>query len=285
MIEPDFASKPKPKRKLGAKVLLRNLGLASVDTPNDGNCFVHCALRILQRLDSTAGKHANTTLRSLRAGMCDELLRNSEKYQEFVGDASAPAFKHYVEGMKEQTTYVDHAGIIALANLYPSELGRIVLLSTLSGKVVLHQSVMDSSDPVMVAMKADGISHSTVRAAMESGVSFMHFRPGTGKDEHGGHYESITLLPPSGVHHTASSSGRQHDEAGVQDRVRQGLRLGEPLGEVGDAQLYPVYFLVGTPGESAYALWDRVVDPILAHNQMRYRHTKDGRLSKKDQRF
>ena len=282
MIEPDFASKP--KRKLGAKVLLTNLGLASVVTPEDGNCFVHCALRILQRLDST-GKHADTTLRSLRADMCDELLRNSEKYLPFVGDASASVFKRYVKGMKQPTTYVEQAGIIALANLYPGQLGRIVLLSTVSGKVVLHQSVMDSTDPVMVAMKADGnISHSTVRAAMESGVSFMHFRPGTGNDERGGHYESIELLNPSGVHHAASSSG-QHDEAGVQNRVRQGRRLGEPLGEVGDAQLSPVYFLVGAPGESAHALWKRVVDPILAHNQMRYRHTKDGRPSKKDQRF
>ena len=48
--------------------------------------------------------------------------------------------------MKRSKTHVDNLGIQALANVYPNELGRIMFLSTNTGKVVLHY-FMDSDDP------------------------------------------------------------------------------------------------------------------------------------------
>ncbi len=61
-------------KALPALSLLGMLGLLLVSAPMDGNCYLHCAVCILKKVDSK--KHAATTHDSLRAEMCVELLRN-----------------------------------------------------------------------------------------------------------------------------------------------------------------------------------------------------------------
>ena len=67
--------------------------------------------------------------------------------------------------MKQSRTHVEHLGIQALANVYP-ELGRIMFLSTDTGKVVLHY-FMNSDDPSMKLITAKNIiSRAAVKAAV-----------------------------------------------------------------------------------------------------------------------
>ena len=96
--------------------------------------------------------------------------------------------------MKRSKTFVDHLGIQALANVYP-ELGRIIFLSTNTGKVVLHY-FMDSDDLSMKLITADDIiSRAAVKAAMLAGVTFIKFIPGIGENELGGHFDNLDVLP------------------------------------------------------------------------------------------
>ena len=77
------------------------------------------------------------------------------------------SFTRYVDAMKRSKTHVDNLGIQALANLYP-ELGRIMFLSTNTGKVVLHY-FMNSDDPSMKLIRADDIiSRAAVKTAMQA---------------------------------------------------------------------------------------------------------------------
>ena len=69
--------------------------------------------------------------------------------------------------MKRSKTHVDNLGIQALANVYPNELGRIMFLSTNTGKVVLHY-FMDSDDPSMKLISAENI---ILRAAVKAAVA------------------------------------------------------------------------------------------------------------------
>ena len=72
-VVPPVVSLPATKA-LSALCLLGMLGFLPVSAPMDGNCYLHCAVRILKKADSK--KHAATTHDILRAEMCDELLRN-----------------------------------------------------------------------------------------------------------------------------------------------------------------------------------------------------------------
>ena len=96
--------------------------------------------------------------------------------------------------MKRSKTFVDHLGIQALANVYP-ELGRIIFLSTNTGKVVLHH-FMNSDDPSMKLITADDIiSRAAVKAAILAGITFIKFIPGIGENELGGHFDNLDVLP------------------------------------------------------------------------------------------
>ena len=96
--------------------------------------------------------------------------------------------------MKQSRTHVEHLGIQALANVYP-ELGRIMFLSTDTGKVVLHY-FMNSDDPSMKLITAKNIiSRAAVKAAMLAGVTFIKFTPGIGEKELGGHFDNLDALP------------------------------------------------------------------------------------------
>jgi len=168
------------------------LGLVPALVPGDGNCALHCEVAILKEADSM--KHAKTTHDSLRAEMCSELLQNSNAYQGYhVGNTAS--YHRYVDRMKKTKTYVDHLGLQALAALYPNELGRIVILSIHTGKVVQHH-FMDSSDPSMKEFRKDAIiSRTAVEAATLAGVKFMKFKPGEGEKERGGHYDNLHVIP------------------------------------------------------------------------------------------
>ncbi len=131
--------------------LLGMLGLVPALVPGDGNCALYCEVAILKEADSM--KHAKTTHDSLRAEMCLELLENSNAYEPYhVGNKAS--YQRYVDRMKISKTYVDHLGLQALAAVYPNELGRIVILSIHTGKVVQHH-FMDSSDPSMKEFSKD----------------------------------------------------------------------------------------------------------------------------------
>ena len=96
--------------------------------------------------------------------------------------------------MKQSRTHVEHLGIQALANVYPEQ-GRIMFLSTDTGKVVLHY-FMNSDDPSMKLITADDIiSRAAVKAAMLAGVTFIKFIPGIGENELGGHFDNLDVLP------------------------------------------------------------------------------------------
>ena len=75
--------------------------------------------------------------------------------------------------------------------MYPSELGRIAFLSTNTGKVIVHNFMLDPI--VKLISEDDNISHA-IEAATLAGVTFMKYTPGEGEKELGGHYDDIRVL-------------------------------------------------------------------------------------------
>ena len=133
--------------------------------------------------------------------------------------------------MKRSKTHVEHLGIQALANVYPTELGRIMFLSPNTGKVVLHY-FMNSDDPSMKLITAEKIiSRAAVKAAMLAGVKFIKFTPGIGEKELGGHFDNLDALPDHKDDDKSMSVNNNESQQGEAESQEDGFSRKSPAEE------------------------------------------------------